>query len=666
MRVIYGLGILFVLFIAFQSYGWLLIQNGGSNIRLMAAFAEQMFHSVSTLQYIALFAFVPMFLCGAVAGEREEQTLELLFTTALKDREIILGKMLSRLVIFGLLILMALPIFGLISFFGGISPPALFRVAGAMLTALLFAGAHAIYFSTVTKSPMGALRTYWRMAVWLLIVPIVGIFVMEMLSFNGSAAREFAPYFLTFLCCTNPIAAFVIAIAPELYESAAAQAGRFGWGLSDWFFPLIMLIPWIWSGFLIYRATRRLRLMPTVAQAFILKLLPIRKAYRAVTNALTAPYRCLRSPRELFLWFVPVRNPLWLRARQSYCFDREGHLRRLQVWSWVVAGVFLLLISISGYAWGQDPLSHPDSVIAFLPVTWTAIAIFCTIVAGVSVVGDRRRGFFDLLLTTPLSNHQIVDGTFLSVWVHLAIIAVLPLALLVLFLLTGAGAIYTSAISLAIASAFLVALTFQGIACSLCARNLAGALVPTCIFIFITTMGIAFLVAAFERYAPAVLCFLCLAGLFISSFWVRNRVTAASVGCYFLFVFECLVTGATAWVGWDDTHFRGIMVAAAMPSVQAFSILSPHSTPFDGVHAAVWIQPCHLLALLVFCIWARWWLAVHFEALVGRAANLERRPGSLAGATATIVRFFYWHIPEALRPRCAGRRSPCRRRSRRC
>ena len=125
----------------------------------MADFAETMFCLVGIVQFTAVVVFVPMFLCGAVAGEREEQTLELLFTTTLKDREIVLGKMLSRLVVFALLILMGLPIFGFISLFGGISPPALFRFAGAMLVALLYAGAHSIYYSTITKSPMGS-RSY--------------------------------------------------------------------------------------------------------------------------------------------------------------------------------------------------------------------------------------------------------------------------------------------------------------------------------------------------------------------------------------------------------------------------------------------------------------------------------------------------------------------------
>ena len=71
VRVLYGLGIFFVLLITFQSYNFQrLSQPGVANIRFMAQFAETMFRSVGITQFIALFALVPMFLCGAIASER--------------------------------------------------------------------------------------------------------------------------------------------------------------------------------------------------------------------------------------------------------------------------------------------------------------------------------------------------------------------------------------------------------------------------------------------------------------------------------------------------------------------------------------------------------------------------------------------------------------------
>jgi ABC-type transport system involved in multi-copper enzyme maturation permease subunit len=244
VRAAYGLGIFFVLFITFQSYDWRMRQPNGVNIHFMAEFAETMFRAVGITQFIALFALVPMFLCGAIASEREEQTLDLLFTTTLLDREIVLGKMLSRLVIFGLLILMALPIFGLISLFGGISPPALFRLGAAMLTALIYAGAYTIYYSTITRSPMGALlRTYWQLGLRLLILPYMAMLVAFW--FNVATARELVPYILTFICCTNPLAPLMMAVVPELHEGAAGQAARFGPFVAEWFFPLLLLIPWL-------------------------------------------------------------------------------------------------------------------------------------------------------------------------------------------------------------------------------------------------------------------------------------------------------------------------------------------------------------------------------------------------------------------------------------
>src|SRR5262249_330991 len=130
--------------------------------------AESLFLSVSGVQYGAIYLFVPLFLCGVIASEREERTLELLFTTQLRDRQIVLGKLVSRLAALVLLILFSLPVLGMISLYGGIDPDALLRLLATTLLAMLYAGAHAIYFSAITKSPVGALvRTYWWMALWL-------------------------------------------------------------------------------------------------------------------------------------------------------------------------------------------------------------------------------------------------------------------------------------------------------------------------------------------------------------------------------------------------------------------------------------------------------------------------------------------------------------------
>jgi ABC-2 type transport system permease protein len=649
VRVFYGLAILFVLWITFSSYGWRLNQPGASVIHLMAEFASMMFHSVATLQFIALFEFVPMFLCGVVAGEREERTLELLFTTTLNDREIILGKMLSRLVVFWLLILMSLPIFALISFFGGISPESLFRVLGATLVALYYVGAHSIYFSTITKSPMGALlRTVLRMAFRLLILPYG--FILTVVVFTGPATRGLIEYMITFVCCTNPIGPLVIALSPDVYDTFAGHATTIGGRLlGDWFFPLLMVIPISWSSYLIWRAMRQLRFSPAATRSVFLKFFPIRKLYQAVTNVVAAPFRAVRSPSGRFLWMFPVRNPLWLRARQSHCFDREGHLHRLQAWSWVVAILFVAVAALAGWVHHENVLGHEAMIFAFLPATWIALAVFSTIVAGVSVVGDRRRGFFDLLLTTPLSNHEIIKGLFLSVWVHIALLAALPIALSVLFLCTGAGSLSDLSMSLAIAYSFLCAVVLQGIACSLCARTLAGALVPACLFVFIELMGLGFLAAVFEAHAAGALWFFCITGLFVTSFWVRKRVTAASVGVYFLFVHLGMVTGATYWNGDFQYYREGLAVAASMPSAMAVTVFSHRSSSQLEQNPAVYLR--HILGTFAFCLWARWWLSAHFEALVGRAGARERRPGTLAAVFSGLIHFFYWCVPEAVRPR---------------
>lgn len=139
-RVLYGLALLFTLFLVWDSFRGQLAWDGSASIRVMAQMAERLFHSVSGVQYGAVFLFVPLFLCGVIAGEREERTLDLLFTTRLTDREIVLGKLGSRVAAVGFLVLFALPVMSLIMLFGGVDPLALWRISACTLLAVLYAG----------------------------------------------------------------------------------------------------------------------------------------------------------------------------------------------------------------------------------------------------------------------------------------------------------------------------------------------------------------------------------------------------------------------------------------------------------------------------------------------------------------------------------------------
>jgi ABC-type transport system involved in multi-copper enzyme maturation permease subunit len=257
-RILYGCVLLLTLFIVWEEYRWRLGQGGRASIRAQAQMAEHFFNAVICIQFSAVFLFVPLFLCGVVSSEREEHTLDLILTTQLSDREIVLGKLTSRMAALVFLILSGLPVLSLIMFFGGIDPVCLALTTLATLAALLFTSAHAIYFSTITKSPTGALvRTYWWLLVELIILPYA--ICLPIAAFVHEFARPIRDTVLAWmsgvLLFTNPIGPFVVALNPYLYNEIESYAsGIVGDDLAEWFFPSLLLLPALWSLFLLRRS----------------------------------------------------------------------------------------------------------------------------------------------------------------------------------------------------------------------------------------------------------------------------------------------------------------------------------------------------------------------------------------------------------------------------
>jgi ABC-type transport system involved in multi-copper enzyme maturation permease subunit len=106
---------------------------------------------------LGLLAFItPALTSGAISGERERQTIDLLFVTPLAPFSIIWGKLLASMSFIVLLLFLSIPIFSLVFLFGGIELDQV--VASFALTAVsaLTLGLVGVAFSTLFKRTLAA------------------------------------------------------------------------------------------------------------------------------------------------------------------------------------------------------------------------------------------------------------------------------------------------------------------------------------------------------------------------------------------------------------------------------------------------------------------------------------------------------------------------------
>lgn len=106
---------------------------------------------------VALLGFItPALTAGAISGERERQTIDLLFVTPIRPFSIIWGKLLASMSFVVLLLVLSIPIFSLVFLFGGIElDQVVYAFAVTGVTALML-GLVGIAFSTMFRRTLTA------------------------------------------------------------------------------------------------------------------------------------------------------------------------------------------------------------------------------------------------------------------------------------------------------------------------------------------------------------------------------------------------------------------------------------------------------------------------------------------------------------------------------
>lgn len=147
LRAAYCLGLVILI-----ATSWLILTGTQvvDTVGALARFGASMFHILAPLQLVIAVFFSALAAASSVAQEKDRQTLDLLLMTRLSNAELVLGKLFSSQIMVVVVVLSALPIFALLTLFGGVSFSQIARTTAVTLASMFVAAS------------IGSTVAFWR------------------------------------------------------------------------------------------------------------------------------------------------------------------------------------------------------------------------------------------------------------------------------------------------------------------------------------------------------------------------------------------------------------------------------------------------------------------------------------------------------------------------
>lgn len=229
---------------------------------------QAVFFTLVSIQIFVVIFMAPAFTSGAISGEKERQTFELLRTTLLSPRNYVIGKAISALSYVFLLLFSSIPLISMAFMMGGVSWVEVIISQVLLLVASVTFAMMGLYFSSRMKTTLGAtVATYLTTFILIVAIPIVVLFATAILSPIGilTSSQVFEAiiaYGGVALSTTNLPATMIISEAFLIIDNAiwgispGTPPGY--WVPSPWYGSLVMhtLIAWVFFRWTVSRVKR--------------------------------------------------------------------------------------------------------------------------------------------------------------------------------------------------------------------------------------------------------------------------------------------------------------------------------------------------------------------------------------------------------------------------
>ena len=186
---------------------------------------------VSSIEFIMLLFIMSALTASSISGERERQTLELMLTTTMEPRDMVLGKLASSLVTMLVLAVSGLPVQALVFVYGGLCHG---------VVAILTGSIGIFYSSVLRRSTVSTVCSYVTVVALTAGTMAVNLFAYRMAlraansyASNLNASEMASSGILRYLFLFNPAVSF--------YNVINGQAGS--GDMRKWFEPLFGVFP---------------------------------------------------------------------------------------------------------------------------------------------------------------------------------------------------------------------------------------------------------------------------------------------------------------------------------------------------------------------------------------------------------------------------------------
>jgi ABC-type transport system involved in multi-copper enzyme maturation permease subunit len=149
IRAFYA-GVLFVILWGVHAV-WTSETDGDLTTQMVPWFAFSTFCAITIGQEILVLLLTPALVAGVIADEKQRKTLHYLMASQLTSAEIVLGKLLVRMLYVTVLLGVSLPVLSLLVLMGGIDPRLVLLSVGATLSTGWFLASLSIWVSTIAK-----------------------------------------------------------------------------------------------------------------------------------------------------------------------------------------------------------------------------------------------------------------------------------------------------------------------------------------------------------------------------------------------------------------------------------------------------------------------------------------------------------------------------------